>query len=160
MSMSETVSQPAAKYKSFKYRTAIAWTGARNARMTSEGKPDLQVSSPPEFNGEAGRWTPEDMFVAALNNCTMATFLAFAERKGLPLTAYSCDAEGVLEFAEGSYRFTQVMLKARVSVKSSEYIESAKALMESAHKKCLIANSIRSEVLIDMEVLVADEASS
>ena len=158
--MGENELQPVKKYKSFKYRTAIAWTGARNARISSEGKPDLQVSSPPEFNGEAGKWTPEDMFVAALNNCTMSTFLAFAERKGLPLVAYSCDAEGILEFSEGSYRFTRVMLKPRVSVKSSEHIESAKALMESAHKKCLIANSIRSEILIDTEVLAADEEFS
>jgi len=91
------------------------------------------------------------MFVAALSNCTMATFLAFAERKGLALAAYSCAAEGLLEFAEGSYRFTRVTLKPRIAVKSAEALEQAQALLESAHKKCLIANSIRSEVIIEPE---------
>ena len=153
--MSDDTPKAVARHKSFNYQTTISWAGARNGLLRSEGKPDLQVSSPPEFSGEAGKWTPEDMFVAALNICTMATFLAFAERKGLPLEAYSCDAEGQLEFAEGSYRFTKVVLRPRVSVKSAEFVEPAKALLESAHKKCLIANSIRSEVVIEAEYRTA-----
>ncbi|MBI3191832.1 MAG: OsmC family protein, partial [Pedosphaera parvula] len=55
---------------------------------------EFRVASPPEFKGEAGVWTPEDLFVAAVNVCTMTTFAAFAQRLNLPVLSYRCEAEG------------------------------------------------------------------
>ena len=62
--------------------------------VRAAGKPDLEVSSPPEFKGEAGIWTPEDLFVGALNACILMTFVAFATQKGLEFASYECRAEG------------------------------------------------------------------
>ena len=58
-------------YKSFTYEDNVTWRSGRRGVVRAAGKPDLEVSSPPEFKGEAGIWTPEDLFVGALNTCIL-----------------------------------------------------------------------------------------
>ena len=135
-------------WKSFHYQTRAVWKQGRRIKASVEGKPDLEISSPPEFKGDPGIWTPEDLFVTALNDCIMETFLAFAEQKGLGLAAYSSSAEALLEFKDGKYRFTEITVHPEVAVKSQEDVERARPLMESAHANCFVSNSITSSVRV------------
>ena len=128
-------------YKVFHYESEVRWRSGRRGIACSSGKPDLEISSPPEFKGEAGFWTPEDMFVASINLCTMLTFLAFAERKGLEFVSYESQAEGTLEAVEGKYRFTEVALRPHLVLKAQEHAERARKILEDAHAHCFIANS-------------------
>ena len=138
--------------KTFLYRTSLDWTSGRAGVLQSGDKPSFRVSSPPEFKGEAGVWTPEDLFVAAVNVCTMATFLAFAERSGLVLDGYASDAEGTLEFVDGSYRFTRVTVRPRIVVSTAAAAEAAERLLHEAHEKCIVTNSIRALVTLESVV--------
>lgn len=144
--------QPGPKYKTFMYATNLKWTGDRAGMMNSDGKPEFRVASPPEFKGESGVWTPEDLLVAAVETCTMTTFLAFAYRKKLPLVSYESRAEGKLEFVDGGYRFTAVIIKPKIVVKTVDSIEETERLLHDAHRKCLIANSIRAEVEVEPDI--------
>lgn len=147
-------------YKVFRFESEVRWKSGRRGVICSSGKPDVEVSSPPEFKGEAGIWTPEDMFVASVNVCTLMTFAAFAQNKGLAVAAYESDAEGVLEFEEGSYRFTEIILHPHIVVKSQDDVDKAREIIESAHKKCLITNSITAQVKVFPELRVASSAGS
>lgn len=147
--------EPKKAYKMFRYRTAVLWKSGRRAVVSSAGKPDIEASSPPEFKGEAGFWTPEDMFVASVNLCTLLTFVAFAQHKGLEFVSYECAAEGVLENVEGKYRFTEVILHPHVTVKSQEDIARAREVLDSAHKGCLVSNSITATVKVFPDFRVA-----
>jgi organic hydroperoxide reductase OsmC/OhrA len=140
--------EPKKAYKVFRYQAAVVWKSGRRAVVSSAGKPDIEASSPPEFKGEAGFWTPEGMFVASVNLCTLLTFVAFAQHKGLEFTSYECAAEGVLENVEGKYRFTEVALHPHIMVKSQEDIERAREILDSAHKGCLVSNSITATVKV------------
>lgn len=142
-------------YKSFHYRTSLAWQQGRKGTASAEGKPELQFSSPPEFKGDPGMWTPEDLLVTALNTCILETYLSFAERKGLGLVSYESSAEGLLEFTDGKYRFTEMALQLRIAVKTPEDVEKAKELIEVAHANCFISNSITAAVKISPEIRVA-----
>jgi organic hydroperoxide reductase OsmC/OhrA len=106
------------------------------------------MSSPPEFKGEPGMWTPEDLFVAAVETCTMTTFLAFAQRLNVPFVSYASSAEGTLEFVQGTYQFTKIVLRTNIEVTSGEAGEQAKHALEEAHENCLIANSIKAVVIL------------
>ncbi len=143
--------EPAARYKTFRYRTRIEWHGGRAGDLASEGKPVFRVASPPEFKGEAGVWTPEDLLVAAVNACMMTTFAAFSQRLGLPIRSYACDAEGVLEFAEGSYRFTGVTLRPKIVVSDPSALKQVEKALADAHGSCIISNSIRAKVVLEPE---------
>ncbi|MCI0607043.1 OsmC family protein [bacterium] len=137
------------KPRSFTYSTDVVKIGQRAGILSSEGKEEFRVASPPEFKGEAGVWTPEDLFVAAVDSCTMMTFLALASRNSLTVLDYTSHAIGVLESVEGKFRFSKVTLKPRIAVESIHDIERAKELLKEAHQSCFIANSIISEVIVE-----------
>ena len=140
--------EPVKKYKTFTYKTALEWLRARQAKLSSDVKPVLEVSSPPEFKGIAGQWTPEDMFVASAEVCTMSTFLSFGGRKNIPLVSYKSSAEGVLEFVNGKYRFTKIRITPEITVGKEWTKEQVEEVVRDAHDNCLIANSITTTVEI------------
>jgi len=150
--------EPKKTYKVFRYESEVRWESGRSGKMCSYGKPELRISSPPEFKGEAGFWTPEDLFVASVNACTMTTFLAYAQHRNLPLERYESEAEGVLENVEGNYRFTKITLHPHVELKSQEAVTLAREILEDAHKNCLITNSTTAKVEVFPQFRVSSAA--
>jgi organic hydroperoxide reductase OsmC/OhrA len=148
----DPMAAPGVRPKTYTYQTRVEWTGARAGQLHAEGKPSFRVASPPEFKGEAGVWSPEDLFVSSVNVCTMTTFLSFAERAKLALAAYSSGAEGTLELVDGSFRFTRIVIRPILRVPADQ-VEQARQLMHDAHAKCLVSNSMRCEVLVDATVV-------
>ena len=142
------------KPKSYKYHTAVRWTGRKTGMMSSEGKPSIEVATPPEFKGHEGIWSPEDLFVASANACLMTTFLSFAERAGLLFTAYESEAEGLLELVGGKFQMTRIVLKPRITLKQGEDSGKAKDLIMKAEANCLISNSMKTQVSIEPEIHV------
>jgi organic hydroperoxide reductase OsmC/OhrA len=152
--MADTPAEPKFRHRSYSYQTALEWTGGRRGTLSSDGKPALGVSSPPEFKGEAGVWTPEDLFVAAVEACHMSTFLSFAQRKGVAITAYRSEARGTLEFIDGDYRFTRIVISPAITVPAETTESDVHALLRDAHKHCLVSNSVNAIVEVNPSVLV------
>ena len=133
-------------HKSFRYRNSLVWNGARRGRASAAGRPDLDVGSPPEFRGEPGVWSPEELLVGALNTCLMLTFVAMAQSKGIEFVAYESAAEGLLENVDGKYRITEVDVHPSLLLKSQADLEAARAIMDEVEQHCFISNSITAEV--------------
>lgn len=152
--MESAASQPKMKHKTFTYHTKLQWIDDRAGLLQSEGKPDLRVASPPEFKGEEGVWTPEDLFVASIEICTLTTFTAFAQRRELEIISYTSEAEGVLEFVNGKYKFTKIILKPVISVDSSDAVALTEKTIHDAHRSCFIANSVQAEIVVEPVVKV------
>lgn len=150
--MEQSSATPRVKYKTFTYQTKISRVATRACMLDSEGMEGFRIASPPEFKGEEGVWTPEHLFVATVNACTFTTFAAFAERKSIPVVSYESEAEGILEFAGGSYQFTRIIVRPQIVVESSEHIGEAEKTIQDAHRKCLITNSIKGEVILEPEI--------
>jgi peroxiredoxin-like protein len=144
-------------YKVFRFESDVSWTGEKECTVCAADKPEIQLSSPPEFKGRAGVWTPEDMFVASVNVCTLMTFLAYAKHKGLALAGYESSVEGVLEYSNGKYRFTEITVHPHITVKSQQEIELARKILHDAHGNCLISNSIVAQVKVFPDFRVAAE---
>lgn len=137
--------------KSYRYRTSVRWTGEKKGTMTVEGKPPVEVATPPEFKGHEGIWSPEDLFVASVNSCIMTTFLAFAEREGLGFEGFESEAEGLLEFVEGKLRFTRITVRPRVALRSGEEREKAEEILRKAERNCLVSNSVQTAIELEPE---------
>jgi peroxiredoxin-like protein len=144
------------KPKVFHYQVKSRWSGQRRGHLSAAGKPELEVASPPEFKGHPGIWTPEDLLVAAVNACTMTTFLAFAARKEIEPVSYECDATGTLEMVEGKFQFSQVVLHPRIVVARDEDVSRVLAAFHDAEAACLVANSMRTKVVGEPEIMVRD----
>jgi peroxiredoxin-like protein len=138
-------------YKSFHYKAKTVWTSARRGSLLAVEKPNIDVGSPPEFKGEAGVWTPEELLVGSLNTCIMLTFLSLARARGLTPTAYESEAEGLLENVEGKFRITEVTVRPHIVVKQESELAHAREIMERAEGECFISNSIKSKVKVIAE---------
>ncbi len=135
--------------KRYTYRTTVRWEDQKKGTMSSAGKPDVPVATPPEFKRHEGIWSPEDLLVAAVNACIMSTFLAFAERAGLAFTAYESEAEGTAELVEGKFQVTSVTVKPRIKLAPDGDPKKAEELIHKAEANCLISNSLKSRVTIE-----------
>lgn len=131
------------------YETQLAWKGERTGILEGGGLPHLQVSAPPEFAGEPGQWTPEQLLIGAVAGCLMTTFLAVAEFSGISVNFFRTRARGKLEKVPGEgYRFTEIHLAAEVGVFPHE-VEKARRALAKAEKSCFISNSIRAAVHVE-----------
>jgi len=141
---------------SYVYETEVEWTGERRTTVRAVGTPVLDVSSPPEFQGQEGMWTPETLFVASVGTCFVLTFLAIAQLSRLPIADLRVSARGRLEKVEGAgYQMTEILIQPVLRVRSESDRERAERLLEKAERNCFISNSIRATVRLEPEVIVA-----
>ncbi|MBW6517735.1 MAG: OsmC family protein [ANME-2 cluster archaeon] len=131
------------------YESSLRWGREKMGTVSffQEGKPEIIVATPPEFGGHEGIITPEDLFVAAANVCFMTTFLGTAANMGVNLISYESTATGTLEKVDKLRVFTKIVLRPRVEAEESE--EQILRMLEHAKKRCIAANSMKSEVTIE-----------
>ncbi|PMN45651.1 peroxiredoxin [Vibrio lentus] len=95
---------------------------------------------------------PEEAFIAALSSCHMLTFLGVAAKQKYVIDSYVDDAVGVLEEDEsGRSSVTKVTLRPDI-VFSGSKVPTAKQLDKLhhlAHKNCFIANSVKTEIVVE-----------
>jgi organic hydroperoxide reductase OsmC/OhrA len=141
------------RYRSFTYHTAVAWKDGRQGTLGSQGKPSFAVASPPEFRGIPGVWTPEDLFLAAVESCQMTTFLALADRAGIQLRGYESTASGTLANSGDGYRFTAVEVRPRICVAPGTDTSAVEHLVHQAHRNCLVVRSVSCPVEVLPEIV-------
>lgn len=95
---------------------------------------------------------PEELLVAALSSCHMLSFLHVARLAGFVVTAYQDKAEGTMnEIAPGKQAVTRVVLRPQVTYQGPAPDPEAEArLHHDAHEACFIANSVKTEVVVEV----------
>ena len=134
-----------------RYEIVTTWTGNRGSGTSSyraygreheihgAGKlAPIPGSSDPAYRGDAARYNPEELLVAALSACHMLWMLHLCADAGIVVTAYSDAAAGCMN---GS-RFTEVTLRPRVEIADPARAGELDALHHRAHELCYIANSV------------------
>jgi organic hydroperoxide reductase OsmC/OhrA len=142
----------------FTYETTVRWIEGRRGelRAADPAKPAFEVAAPPEFRGPPGIWSPEDLYVAALSSCLMATFSAIADREGLEFSAFSCAGEGILERGDdGRLWFTKVVLRPSVTVSSEDDEDLARVVLELAEQSCMVSSSVKSAISLEPTIIRA-----
>lgn len=121
---------------------------SRNHTVTIEGKPVLNVSAAKAFKGDATLYNPEDMLLSSLVSCHMMSYLYVCSQSGIEVLNYSDNAVATLEVeADGSGRFTEVILNPKVVIAQADRVEEALALHKKANQLCFIANSCNFPIL-------------
>ena len=95
---------------------------------------------------------PEEAFVAALSSCHMLFFLSYAARRGFVIESYEDAAFGVMgRNAQGKEVMLNVSLRPRIVFSGDRQpgAEEIEALHHRAHEDCYIANSVRTEVVVE-----------
>ena len=143
------------------YNTTVAWKGEHWGHIKMGNGPEMDFSAPPDAQGHAGVFTPEDAFVAAANTCIMMMFIWAAERFKLDLVSYDCYAEGTKRIElDRTELFTQVLLRPKIVVRAGGQDVTAiekriRRALESAQKYSLVANSIKSQIIVEPDITIS-----
>ncbi len=140
--------------KAHSFKVHLVWTGnqgkgtlnysgySRDHLIGAEGRPEIPCSSDPVFMGSAARYNPEQLLVASLSGCHMLWYLHLCANAGIVVDQYLDKPAGTLvEEADGSGRFIEVILHPEVVVRDPDSIKKAIALHAQAHDLCFIARS-------------------
>ena len=146
------------------YAMNLEWTGNRGTGTSSyraygrdhvlsaEGKADIAGSSDRVFHGDAERWNPEELLLAALSQCHMLSYLHVATLHGIVVEEYTDAATGTMEQTDnGGGRFTSVTLRPVVTISAGDPAV-ALAIHHEASEKCFIAASVNFPVGHEPEV--------
>lgn len=145
---------------SHEFEAELVWEkGAEGERRGNhavrfEGRPDLEVSAAPQYNGDPSCLNPEELFLSSLVSCQMLTYLAMAQHGGIDVLAYEDHATATLAIADRRMRITQVTLRPRIRLAADADPDKARRLVDRAHQGCFIANSVGCEVVIEPDVAV------
>ncbi|HQT54295.1 MAG: OsmC family protein [Phenylobacterium sp.] len=148
-----------------KYVAEVLWTlkdgedflkgrYSRGHSITFDGGVELAASASPHV---VGKWAveaavdPEEMMVAALSNCHMLTFLHRARLAGFLAVRYQDAAEGIMEEVRpGRQALTRVWLRPVITWQGDEpTAEQLAQLHHEAHDECFIANSVKTQVMVE-----------
>ena len=144
------------------YHTTVAWKGEHWGHIVMGNGPEMDFSAPPDAQGHPGVLTPEDAFVAAANTCIMMMFIWATERYKLKLLSYECRAEGTkLIELDRTEIFTHLRFWPVIRISAGEEdprtVEARIAApCKSAQKYSLVANSVKSEIIIEPNIEVIE----
>ena len=142
------------------YHTTVRWNGEHWGHLVMGNGPEMRFAPPPDAQGYANAFTPEDAFVAAANTCVMMMFIWAAERFKLNLLSYECRTEGTkLIELDRTEIFTRLLFRPLIRVaaggESAAAVEArVRRALASAQKYSLVANSVKSEIVVEPEIVV------
>lgn len=120
--------------------------------VASESLPELATAPPAEFGGPGDQWSPETLLVAAAADCFVLGFRAIARASKLPWRSLHVTAEGTLERAERTPRFTHIAIRADLALPADGDAEKGRRLLEKAEKTCIVTNSLVCDASLEAEV--------
>ncbi|HEY8458238.1 MAG TPA: OsmC family protein [Actinopolymorphaceae bacterium] len=127
-------------------------TYSRDHVWRFDGGATITATASPAYLGNEAHVDPEEAFVAALASCHMLTFLAIAAKKRFVVDSYDDRAVGYLEKNDaGRLAITRVVLQPEVGFAGDEPdAETLKQMHQQAHEQCFIANSVKTEVTVEL----------
>jgi organic hydroperoxide reductase OsmC/OhrA len=144
------------------YNTTVRWEGEHWGHLVMGNGPEMKFSAPPDAQGHAGVFTPEDAFVAAANTCVMMMFIWATERFKLKLVSFECRAEGTkLIELDRTEIFTRLhfrpMIRIAAAGEARATIEArTRRALQAAQKYSLVANSVKSEIVVEPEIIIEE----
>jgi len=100
---------------------------------------------------------PEEALVASASSCHMLWFLFAAAKRGFVVDEYVDDASGTMgKNNEGQTAMTRIALRPRVTFSGEKRPsdDDLRQLHEIAHHECFIANSLKTEIVVEAPAAV------
>jgi organic hydroperoxide reductase OsmC/OhrA len=150
--MEEELMQPLPHH----YDVTVTANETGRAQVTSPGLAVIASEPPQQFDGSGNFWSPETLTVAAVADCLALTFRAIANASKLRWTTLVCNGRGTVDRSDGVTRFTQIQLHARLVLPAGTDREKARRVLEKAENACLVANSLKFQPVLDVDVVVEE----
>ena len=129
------------------YSRGHVWRFDGGAEIRGSSSPSVV----PEPMSDPAGVDPEEALVASASSCHMLWFLSLAREAGFDVSSYSDRAGGVMGRGDdGRIAITRITLRPNIAFagRAPDAAELAE-LHHQAHEKCFIANSLRSEIVVE-----------
>ena len=126
-----------------------------NVVLNGAGVQQLHSAAPAQFGGPGDQWSPEALLIAAVADCFILTFRAVAHASNVSWTSLRCYAVGRLDRVNAITRFTEITLRAHLTVPPDTDTHKARRLVDKAESGCLISNSLAVRPLLTCSIEVA-----
>lgn len=147
--------------KQFLFEVALQWQNNNTGILSStDASGTIDIATAPEFGGVEKSWSPEHLFLSAINGCYMTTYLAYAKKLQFAISNFQCNTIGQIEIVEGKYKFTIVNIYPKIFIANESLREKANMALQKTHKNCLIFNSINAAIFFHSSILLKEEISS
>jgi organic hydroperoxide reductase OsmC/OhrA len=144
-----------------RYETHLQWTGSTGLGWESYDRAHTALAAPAEqeirlttgeSKGDPAVLNPEQLLVMAASSCQMLMFLHLASKARFDVVAYEDDASGLMPADDGW--ITEITLRPRIVISAEASEERLRKLVGTAHEHCYIANTLRSEMRIEVTIEV------
>lgn len=143
--------------KPLPHRYDVRLTGGPTgyATLAATGLPDIRSAPPADYDGPGDAWSPEHLLLAAVEACFLFTLRAVARVSRVEFTSLDLSVEGTLDRQDGVTRFTEIVLRPRLTLAPGADRTRALWVLEKSEKTCLVSASLSTPVRLDPEIAEA-----
>lgn len=125
------------------------------ATLAVTGLPDVRSAPPLAFDGPGDAWSPEHLLLAAVEACFLFTLRGVARASRVEFTAIEISATGTVDRRDGAVRFTEIVLRPRLTVRPGADRDRVMRVLEKSEKACLVSASLATPVRLEAEIIGA-----
>ena len=137
------------------YHVSAWWTSGKAGITRSEQVPTvIHFTAPVSFGGEPGRWTPEELMLAALASCFVSTFQALSSYSKLAYADLEVSVGADLEKTSSGFQFTRIVIKPRLTLTDSESQALGEKVLKKSEALCLVSRAISTPKTFVPEIII------
>ncbi|MEO0182022.1 MAG: OsmC family protein [candidate division WOR-3 bacterium] len=140
----------------YEFESNLNFIAGKQFILYSSDKPDIISGCAPEFGGRKEFWSPQHLFVAAIELCLATTFLWLLEKENLIIAAYRSHAVGRAHLKNKDFVFSEILIKPIITICEKNIKEKILNLIQEAGQECMISKSIICPILIEPEIEISD----
>ena len=122
------------------------------AQLSTAGVPDLRAAPPADYDGPGDAWSPEHLLLASVQSCFLFTLRAIARLSKVEFITLDLEASGTVNRQDGVTRFTEIVLRPRLTVSSSADRERTLHVLEKSEKMCLVSASLSTPIRLEPHI--------
>lgn len=131
------------------YQSWLVRTLSSRARLEAPPRPMIAGGPPAELDGDTTSWSAEQLMCSSVGLSLLTTFEALAARDRLDLVSWEARVGATVDRTERGVELVKVSVEVDMEVGD---VEQARATLEEAKQRCLIANALRVPVEVDAKI--------
>ena len=130
------------------YGKSEASAGIQNDWQVTSSGFSSSCAVPREFEGCGGAFSPEDLYLLALQNCFVATFKVYAEYSKLNFTQLQVSGELIVDKNENNKPVMKT-LKLKIEITQASDKKKAELLIKKTLENGFILQSVKTEIVAE-----------
>jgi organic hydroperoxide reductase OsmC/OhrA len=146
----------------YSFEINAVWSDDKTVQISSPAftEPITTTIPPPFTNGIDGYWSAEHLFLASLASCFVQTFQNIAQLSELPFESFTCNISGDVEKIDHVFAFHSIKLFPTLIIPIEIYRSKAESVLEKMERNCIIASSVKTQIIIETKILVSELVAS